>query len=135
MSLKGEVDSNTNWSPDFAAGQVQDGRRFRSLTIVDVHSAQYRKRNSSPSPARSQQGANTFRNPGYFTVNGGISKAFAVPFFMGQEAKFVLRGDAINLLNRTNWQGIDNDLTDPTFGFSTNSNQKRYLQLGGRVEF
>jgi hypothetical protein len=44
-------------------------------------------------------------------------------------------GDFINLLNRTNWQAIDNDITDSSFGYSTNANQKRYLQLGGRFEF
>jgi hypothetical protein len=83
----------------------------------------------------SQQGANTFRNPGYFSVNGGFSKAFAVPFFFKESAKFVLRGDFINLLNRTNWQAIDDDITDGSFGYSANANQKRYLQLGGRFEF
>ncbi|MGA9671487.1 MAG: carboxypeptidase regulatory-like domain-containing protein [Terracidiphilus sp.] len=87
------------------------------------------------STVRSQQGANTFRNPGYFTVNGGFSKAFAVPFFFKEDAKFILRGDFINLLNRTNWQAIDNDITDSTFGYSKKANQKRYLQLGGRFQF
>jgi hypothetical protein len=83
----------------------------------------------------SQQGANTFRNPGYFTVNGGFSKAFAIPFILKSESKFILRGDFINLLNRTNWQAIDNDITDAQFGYSRNANQKRYLQVGGRFEF
>jgi hypothetical protein len=83
----------------------------------------------------SQQGANTFRNPGYFTVNGGFSKAFRIPHFFNEDAKFILRGDFINLLNRTNWQAIDNDIADGPFGYSKNANQKRYLQLGGRFEF
>jgi hypothetical protein len=84
---------------------------------------------------RSQQGANTFRNPGYFTVNGGFSKAFRIPHFFNENAKLIFRGDFINLLNRTNWQAIDNDISDGAFGYSKNANQKRYLQLGGRLEF
>ncbi len=87
-------------------------------------------------PVLSQQGANTFRNPGYFNVNAGFAKAFAVPFFWSESAKFTLRGDFINLLNRTNWNAITNDeATQPQFGFSTGAGNKRYFQFGGRFEF
>jgi putative transposase len=30
------TETNQAWSPDFVAGQLADGRRFRALTIVDV---------------------------------------------------------------------------------------------------
>jgi hypothetical protein len=87
-------------------------------------------------PVRSQQGANTFRNPGYFNVNAGLAKSFALPFVASESAKLTLRGDFINLLNRTNWNSIDNDVAEGTnFGFSTTTNNKRFLQLGARFEF
>jgi len=87
-------------------------------------------------PVLSQQGANTFRNPGYFNVNAGLAKAFAFPFFGHESSKLTLRSDFINLLNRTNWNTITNDeASSPDFGFATTTANKRYLQLGGRWEF
>ena len=45
-------------------------------------------------------------------------------------------GNFINLLNRTNWGPIDNDISQGTnFGFSATANNKRFLQLGARFEF
>jgi hypothetical protein len=84
-------------------------------------------------PVLSQQGANTFRNPGYFNVNLDIAKVTKLPF---ENATFTLRGDFINLLNRTNWGPIDNDVAEgANFGFSTTTLNKRFVQLGGRFEF
>jgi len=86
---------------------------------------------------QSTQGANTFRNLGYFTVNAGLSKGFSVPLPRRSEpAHFYLRGEAVNLLNRTNYQAFGDDVSDATtFGLVTSANQKRYIQIGGRFEF
>jgi hypothetical protein len=83
------------------------------------------------------QGANTFRNFGYFNVDAGLAKSFHVPLpHTSQGGQFVLRGEAVNLLNRTNYQGMGGDVTNATtFGKVTSVNQQRYLQLGGRFEF
>jgi len=123
--------------PTYKAGLSRKGFSRKAVSLTGVFTAA-----DFTDPAglgtraiRSEQGANTFRNPGYFTVNGGFSKAFVLPFLQKEDAKFILRGDFINLLNRTNWQAIDNDIADDSFGYSTNANQKRYLQLGGRFEF
>ena len=91
-------------------------------------------------PVTAQQGANTFRNLGYFNVDATVSKGFTVPLPKRPDgAKFYLRGEAVNLLNRTNWQSIVNGETSGapplSFGSVTAANQKRYLQLGGRFEF
>ena len=83
----------------------------------------------------SQQGANTFRNPGYFNVNAGVAKTFSFSFFQGETAGLTLRGDFINALNRTNWQGISQEFASNTFGFSSTANNKRFVQLGARFEF
>lgn len=83
------------------------------------------------------QGANTFRNLGYFNVDAGLAKSFHVPLpHTSHGGQFVLRGEAVNLLNRTNYQGLGGDVTNATtFGKVTSVNQQRYLQLGGRFEF
>lgn len=87
-------------------------------------------------PVVSTQGANTFRNLGYQSVNANLSKGFSLPIpGVSEAAKFFLRAEAVNLFNRTNWQGIHNDPADANFGTVTNANQKRFLQLGGRFEF
>jgi hypothetical protein len=84
----------------------------------------------------SQQGVNSFRNLGYASVNASISKGFALPIpKVAEKSKFFLRGEAVNLFNRTNWQSMANDVSDGNFGTVTSANQKRYLQLGGRFEF
>ncbi len=83
-----------------------------------------------------QQGVNTFRNPGYFNVDASLSKGFFlhVPR-LGTATQFILRGEAVNLLNHTNFEAIDNVLGDSNFGKVTAANQARYLQIGGRFEF
>ncbi len=88
------------------------------------------------SPVLSQQGANTFRNPGYFNVNAEVAKQFTLPAILGEASTVTLRGDFINALNRTNWGPIVNDIgSGVNFGFSTSAYNKRYLQLGARFEF
>ncbi|MGO4514315.1 carboxypeptidase regulatory-like domain-containing protein [Terriglobus sp. 2YAB30_2] len=87
-------------------------------------------------PVTQRQGVNSFRNLGYFSVNATLSKGFNFPIPKVVEGgKLFLRAEAVNLLNRTNWQAIANDVTDGNFGTVTSANQKRYLQLGGRFEF
>ena len=87
-------------------------------------------------PVTQQQGVNSFRNLGYASVNASLSKGFAFPIpKVADSAKFFFRAEAVNLLNRTNWQPMANDVTDGNFGTVTSANQKRYLQLGGRFEF
>ena len=87
-------------------------------------------------PVNQQQGVNGFRNLGFASVNASLSKGFALPIpKVAESAKFFFRAEAVNLLNRTNWQPMANDVTDGNFGTVTGANQKRYLQLGGRFEF
>jgi hypothetical protein len=87
-------------------------------------------------PVASQQGANTFRGPGYFNVNASLAKEFALPWIGKESSSLTLRGDFINLLNRTNWVGPVNDISEGTnFGFSTTALTKRFLQLGARFQF
>ncbi len=91
-------------------------------------------------PVVSLQGANSFRNLGYFNMNLSLSKGFNFPIpKVADKAKFFFRAEAVNVLNRTNWQGIWNGMASEAagtdFGTVKTANQKRYLQLGGRFEF
>jgi hypothetical protein len=124
--------------PTYQAGLPRRGFSRKALSQTGVFtSANFTDpAGAGTEPVLSQQGANTFRNPGYFNVNAGFAKAFAVPFVARESAKFTVRGDFINLLNRTNWGPITNDIaTSPQFGFSTSTENRRYVQLGGRFEF
>ncbi len=85
---------------------------------------------------QSTQGANTFRNYGYFNVDAGLAKTFQFRLPWRESGSLVLRGEAVNLLNRTNYQSIQNDMSNSsTFGTVLAANQKRYVQIGGRFEF
>jgi hypothetical protein len=113
----------------FSRKQVSETGVFTGVTWTDPAGA-------GTAPVLSTQGANTFRNPGYFNVNMGIAKSFTFPWLGNESSKFTMRGDFINLLNRTNWGPIDNDIaSSPNFGFSTSTYNKRFLQIGGRFEF
>jgi hypothetical protein len=108
---------------------VSETGAFKGVTWTDPTGA-------GTEPVLSQQGANTFRNPGYFNVNAGVAKTYSLPWVENASSKFTMRADFINLLNRTNWGAIDNNIADGNnFGFSLSTNNKRYLQLGGRFEF
>lgn len=137
-SLNLDGNAGTPQFPTYQSGLKHKGfsRKQVSLTGAFTPADFTNPAGLGTQPILSQQGANTFRNPGYFTVNSGFSKAFGVPLpRISEGGKLILRGEFINLLNRTNWQGIDNDLTDSDFGYSHNANQKRYVQIGGRFQF
>jgi hypothetical protein len=86
-------------------------------------------------PGEGAQGANMFRNPGYFVVDGNVSKAFKLPWFHGEQSTLLLRGEASNLLNRANLGPLGNDTNSLYFGQSSTGGFPRFLQLGGRLEF
>ncbi len=48
---------NQAWSIDFVADQLQDGTRFRALTIVDVYTREECRDRSRPEPERRRRGA------------------------------------------------------------------------------
>lgn len=91
--------------------------------------------NYTTTPGMGSQGANIFRNTGYFAVNANLAKGFKVPWIGTEKATFTLRGEASNLLNRANLGPIGNLTNNAFFGKSSTSFNPRFLQLGGRLEF
>jgi hypothetical protein len=126
--------------PTFNGTKRKGFTRTQALNGVFTQSQFSNPAGVGTEPVTSQQGANTFRNLGYFNVDATVSKGFNIPFpGRADGVKFYLRGEAVNLLNRTNWQNIVSGwaapTVAPTFGSVTAADQKRYLQLGGRFEF
>jgi hypothetical protein len=134
------LDSSTGGTPGFPnyVGAKRSGfSRSQARTGIFTKSQFVDPVGTGTMAVQTTQGANTFRNLGYFTVNAGLSKGFSVPLPRRTEpAHLYLRGEAVNLLNRTNYQAFGDDVTNATsFGLATSADQKRYLQIGGRFEF
>ncbi len=85
-----------------------------------------------------------FRGPSYNGANASIFKSF----HLTERVKVQIRGEFINLLNHPNFDGIDTNLNNATFGkaqflvgdgingIEPESNAKaRRIQLGMRVSF
>ena len=112
-------------------------------------------------PWEGNAGRNSFRGPGYATVDFSTAKYFHIPWFVGHEgARLQIRGEFFNLFNRTNLNGVTQnpsgdasrlDLaladsstllkgtpgqsTNSTFGLATGAFNPRQLELGIRIEF
>lgn len=100
---------------------------------------------------RSNQGRNTFQNPGYFAVDLNVAKKFVLPWRADQKSTLTLAVEATNVFNRVNLGQIQagagqgaagsNDLFATgvngtnTFGVVGTSNQPRVLQIRARFEF
>jgi hypothetical protein len=78
------------------------------------------------------EGRNTFRNPGYFSIDASISKLFRLPW---EGVTFRFSFETFNTLNRVNLGAVDATITDATFGRSTTANQARVMELRGRIDF
>jgi len=73
-----------------------------------------------------------FRNQHFLKFDVGISKDFQVREGM----KFQIRVEAINLLNRSYFSGLNLDLTSGSFGRANTQRQPpRDIQIGGRFTF
>jgi hypothetical protein len=78
------------------------------------------------------EGRNTFRNPGYFSIDASVSKLFRLPW---EGVTFRFSFETFNTLNRVNLGAVDATITDATFGRSTTANQARVMELRGRIDF
>ncbi|MFP5232994.1 MAG: carboxypeptidase regulatory-like domain-containing protein [Acidobacteriota bacterium] len=135
------IDGSSGGTPAFPTYQTGLPRKGFSPTAVSTKGVFTAADFTDPvgagsRPVLSQQGANTFRNPGYFNVNAEVAKQIMLPAILGEASTLTLRCDLINAFNHTNWGPITNDIGSGTnFGFSTSAYNKRYLQLGARFEF
>jgi hypothetical protein len=76
-------------------------------------------------------GRNTFRGPGYASVDAGLFKRFR----MGERAAAMLRFEAFNLINRVNLQGPNATQNNANFMRTTGAEDPRILQFAPRLTF
>ncbi len=138
------ADGNADDYPNVSPG-VQHKFKHSQFTqtggVFGRHAITYnniQEPNSFTAPAPGTEGdetRNTFRNPGLFEWDQSILKNNAFPWFGGEKANLQLRVDCFNVINHTNFLGLDNNLASGTFGQATSSLQPRIIQLGARFEF
>jgi trimeric autotransporter adhesin len=76
-------------------------------------------------------GRNSARGPKEFSLNLGITRAFA----WSQRLNADFRIDATNVLNRVVYTSIDNSITSRQFGLPNNTNNPRQIKTSLRVRF
>jgi hypothetical protein len=70
--------------------------------------------------------------PGFNHLDVGILRNFKIY----ESLVFQLRGEAFNVLNHTNWQGVGTTATtSSTFGQITSTRDPRILQVAGKINF
>ena len=85
-----------------------------------------------PGLDRGSLGRNNFRKGGIANLNGAVTKQWH--WGANSERTFLLRGEAINLMNHPQFDEPQRNLSAPAFGKITNTlNDGRVLQLGLRV--
>lgn len=73
------------------------------------------------------------RNPGAFYTDATLLKKF--PFSSDGARYFELRLEAQNVFNHSNFNNIDNNPTDATFGAVMGKTGQRIMQIGARIFF
>ena len=75
----------------------------------------------------------SIRNPGSFTTDATLLKKF--PFSAEGSRYFELRLEAQNVFNHANFNNIDNNPTDSTFGAVMGKSGQRIMEVGARIFF
>jgi hypothetical protein len=75
----------------------------------------------------------SIRNPGSFYTDATLLKKF--PFSAEGSRYFELRMEAQNIFNHANFNNIDNNPTDATFGAVMGKSGQRIMQIGARFFF
>jgi len=93
----------------------------------------------------SQLGRNTFRGPGFATVDGSLMKIFRTPWFTRDNGAIEFRAEFFNLLNRVNLRAPGNSLgtyntatgqwSNVNFGRSTLAFEGRQIQFALKFRF
>ncbi len=113
-------------SANFTGSHSRDQFKSGIFTVTDF-----------PVPTSVQEGnlpRNIYRNPGYVQVDASVLKNNHLPW-IGEQGNLQFRFDFLNVLNRANLGGVDNNLADAGFGTVHSALSGRQIQLGVRVSF
>ncbi|SFR98887.1 Carboxypeptidase regulatory-like domain-containing protein [Granulicella pectinivorans] len=90
---------------------------------------------AAPSAALGQPGnakRGTILGPGFYRIDTGLFRNFKIT----EKVKFQLRGEAFNVMNHTNFNGVAVAATTPsTFGVVNGAREARILQVAGKISF
>jgi hypothetical protein len=87
---------------------------------------------SAPTPGTNGSlGRNTFRGPGYMTLDVSLARQFS----FGEKKKLMLKLEAFNALNNVNLYLPNADLSLATFGKSTQAFDPRTMQVSAKFTF
>jgi hypothetical protein len=76
---------------------------------------------------------NSLRSYAYYNTDLGLHKQFPL---VTERVKLDLRAEAFNILNHTNWQAPDSNISDGTsFGTITTAFPSRQLQFAAKILF
>jgi outer membrane receptor protein involved in Fe transport len=99
----------------------------------------------APAGTNGTLGRNTFRGPGFNSVDFSLLKSFRTPMFGREDAAWEFRAEAFNVFNRVNLRPPSNSLgaystasgrwSNVNFGLSTASFDARQIQLALRFRF
>jgi len=100
---------------------------------------------SAPAGSVSELGRNTFRGPGYATVDASLMKVFRMPWYKADGSALEFRAEFFNLTNRVNLRAPSNSLgtfngatqrwSNANFGRSTLAFEGRQVQLALKFRF
>jgi hypothetical protein len=76
-------------------------------------------------------GRNLIRGPGMAEWDAALFKTF----HMSEKVGFTLRGEAFNLFNHTNFNGVSTTFGSGNFGQVTSARQARLMEVSAKVEF
>jgi hypothetical protein len=87
---------------------------------------------TTPAPGEwGTAGRNSLRGPAQFTVNAGVARTFT----LGDRLNLDWRIDALNVLNRVTYAGINGTVGSPQFGLPSLANPMRKLQSTLRLRY
>lgn len=77
------------------------------------------------------ESAGNILGPGLEKVDLGLMKNF----YFGERFNLQMRAEAFNVFNHTSFAGVDNGLTDGTFGQNTSAHEPRLMQFSSKLYF
>ena len=76
---------------------------------------------------------NDVRGPNQWTIDFALQKRFRLP--VGSQTNLEVRAEAFNLLNRTNFNAPNGNISSNAFGSITSTGDPRQVQIGVRLTF
>lgn len=76
-------------------------------------------------------GIGNILGPGLERVDLGLMKNFHI----SERVNLQMRAESFDVFNHTNFAGVDNGLTDSTFGMVTSTHEPRIMQFSGKLYF